>query len=112
MRDKNEEAKKQFFQLVEMKKELVQNIPRYLFPRQEEGKELTEEEKRPLVERIQKALFDAEKKYETTTLSKEQEKKLLSDINQLKKAIPSAEKLAPIEPKIQALKLQREDLRA
>jgi hypothetical protein len=33
-----------------------------------------------LVETIQKALADAEKRYETTSLSKDQEKKLLQDI--------------------------------
>ena len=35
------------------------------------------EEKKPLVDRLKIALADAEKRYETTSLTKDQEKKLL-----------------------------------
>lgn len=55
-----------------------------------------------------------QKRYETTSLSKELEKKILSDIQYYKKAIPMVEKLLSIKPEIDKLydkkKVLREEL--
>ena len=45
-----------------------------------------------------------QKRYETTSLTNVQEKKVIADINTLKKSIPNAERIIALKPEIEALK--------
>jgi len=49
---------------------------------------------------VKQAIKEKQKKYETTSMSSVDEKKLLKDIDALKKALPDMEKLAQIQPEL------------
>jgi len=46
------------------------------------------------------AIKDKQKKYETTSLSNNDEKNLLKDIDKLKKALPEMKRLTIIDPEL------------
>lgn len=49
---------------------------------------------------LQHAIKDKQKKYETTSMSSNDEKALLKDIDTLKKALPEIMKLSVIDPEL------------
>ena len=50
---------------------------------------------------------EMQKRYETTTLKPQEEKKVLSDMKKLKEGIPNAQRILDLKPKIDALYEQR-----
>lgn len=52
---------------------------------------------------IKKTIEDMQKRYETTTLKPQEEKKMLADIKKMKDSIPQAERLLEIKPAMDAL---------
>lgn len=61
--------------------------------------------------KIQKAIEDLEKRFETTTLKNaNEEKKLMTELKTLKASIPSAEKLIQLKPEIDALYTKRKEI--
>ena len=77
--------------------------------RQTLRKQLSKEYTTP--EEIKKAIEDYNKRYETTTLNNAAEKKIISDIQFLKKSLPYAEQLLTIKPKIDKLYDQKKAYR-
>lgn len=61
---------------------------------------------------LQQAIKEKGKRYETTTMSSQEEKKLLREIDQLKAALPAMEELGPIEPQLAKLREERKKIQA
>lgn len=61
---------------------------------------------------LQQAIKEKGKRYETTTMSSQDEKKLLREIDQLKLALPAMEEIGPIEPQLVKLREERKKIQA
>jgi uncharacterized coiled-coil DUF342 family protein len=61
-------------------------------------------------EKIQTMIEDMQRRYETTTLKPQEEKKILADIKKLKDGIPNAQRLIDLKPKIDELYDQRNSI--
>lgn len=61
-------------------------------------------------EKIQELISQMEKRYETTTLKPQEEKKILADIKKLKEGIPNAQALLDLKPKIDELYTKRNEI--
>ena len=54
-----------------------------------------------------KTIDDMQRRYETTTMKSQDEKKMLADIRKMKDSIPNATRLLEIKPQIDALTKER-----
>lgn len=61
-------------------------------------------------ERIQQLITESQRRYETTTLKPVDEKKLLADIEKMKKSIPNAKRLGELKPVIDGLYDERKQV--
>ena len=61
-------------------------------------------------EKIQDLINELQRRYETTTLKPQEEKKILSDIKKLKDGIPNATRILELKPKIDQLYDQRNEI--
>jgi uncharacterized coiled-coil DUF342 family protein len=64
----------------------------------------------PKPEDIKQGLIDLQKRYETTTVSAAVEKKIIADINLLKKSLSSADKILSFKPEIDQLFAKKKTL--
>lgn len=62
-------------------------------------------------EEVQAAITDLQKKYETTSLSKEQEKKTINDIKFLKTSLPFTVKYIEAKPQLDKLREKRSEIK-
>lgn len=61
---------------------------------------------------LKQAIKDKTRKHETTSLSNQDEKTLLRDIDLLKKAMPDMKKLSEIEPELQKIREERKKIQS
>lgn len=61
-------------------------------------------------EDLKQAINEKQNRYETKSLSNQEEKKLLQEIDKLKGLVPDMKILSTIEPKIQSLRAERNEL--
>ena len=59
---------------------------------------------------LKQAIKQKQTSYETATMNNNEEKQLLKDIDQLKKAVPDMEKLSTIEPELSEIKEKRKGI--
>ena len=57
-----------------------------------------------------KAIKEKQTKYETSSMSNQEEKALLREIDQLKKALPDIKALSKIEPELQAIREEKKKI--
>lgn len=61
-------------------------------------------------EKITTLIEELQRRYETTTLKPQEEKKILADVKKLKEGIPNAIRLLELKPKIDELYAQRNEI--
>lgn len=87
---------------VDQIRKIQEQMDKLNLEKQQLQKDLHREHKDPV--KIQKAIEDLQRRYETTTLKNPQEeKKVMNDIKFLKGTIASAEKLVEIKPQLDKL---------
>ena len=78
------------------KQSILKNIPR--------GSNYRDEQE------MAKAIKEKQTKYETSSMSNQEEKALLREIDQLKKALPDIKALSKIEPELQAIREEKKKI--
>lgn len=102
--------REQMNKLKQQKDQLVEKLNALTGERNNLQKNFTGGKEAQDPEKIQEQIEDMQRRYETTTLKPQEEKKLLADIKKLKDSIPYARTLIDMKPKIDALYKERKDL--
>lgn len=92
------------------KEAVVDQINTLNIQREQLKKTLPDNREAQKPEKIQEQIAQMEKRYETTTLKPQEEKKIIADIKKLKESIPNAQALLDLKPKIDALYDKRNEI--
>lgn len=97
-------------QLQAQKEKIMEQINSLQHERDQLRKTLPDTKDAQNPEKIQEMINELQRRYETTTLKNQEEKKVLADIKKLKEGIPNALRILELKPKIDGLYEQRNAL--